>query len=193
MRNCGESQLIGWRVAPHENYARGFSKGARGPLGVQDHKFGRLCRYLESERLHNCGSGTWVDDSKVQFSVLCRNRNTISIPLRRFEGCFRSQPGLAAMRSSRDMGFPPSARYAALANVAEFEFRHCQASIVYQRGLNWTFELSAVLGQRWDGGERLKRAGLGRQIRGGESGATCKPDPLLPLLAARRRRQAPQQ
>jgi hypothetical protein len=166
MRNCGESQLIGWRVAPHENYARGFSKSARGPLGVQDHKFGRLCRYFESEGLHNSGSGTWVDDSKVQFSVLCRNRNTISIPLSRLEGCFRSQPGLAAMRSPRDMGVPSSARYAALANVAELEFgRHCQASIVYQRALNWTFELFAVLGQRRGGGERTNSGELGLDCR----------------------------
>ena len=126
MRSCRESQLIGWRVAPRENYARSFSESTRGPLRVQDHEFGRLTRYFESEGLRSFGSGTWVDDSKVQFIILCRNRNTIPIPPSRLKGSLRSQPGLAAMRSPYDMVVPPSARYVALAHVAEIGSRHCR-------------------------------------------------------------------
>jgi hypothetical protein len=132
-------------------------------LGVQDHEFGRLSLYFESEGLHGFGSGTWFDDSKVQFIVLCRNRNTIPIPLSRLDGRFRSQPSVAAMRSPYDMDVPPSARYAALARVAVLtDVGHCRASIVYERALNWTFKMLAVVEQHrgWGGGRTTQELGL---------------------------------
>ena len=134
-------------------------------MGIQDLKFGRLSLYFESERLDSFGSGTWFDDSKIQFVVLGRNGNTIPIPLSRLEGLFRSQPGIAAMRSPYDMNVPPSARYVALARVAVLtDVRHCRASIVYERvlNLNWTFKMLAVAEQHrgGDGGRTIQESGL---------------------------------
>lgn len=164
MRTCRESQLIERRVAPRENYARSFSKSVRDPMRLQDHEFGRITRYFESERFHDFGGGTWLDDSKVQFIVLCRNRNVIPVPLSRLEGLVRSQPGVAAMRSACDMSVPPSARYVALANVAKLDSSHCRASIVYQRVLNRIFEMFNVFGVA-RGGTIQESCGIGRQIR----------------------------
>ena len=110
MRSCRESQFNGRRVAPREKYVRSVPKSARDPLGIQDHKFGRLLRDFKSEEPPDFGNVAWVDDSKIQFSVLSRNRNPIPIPPSILESSFRSQPGLAAMRSPCGMGVPRSGR-----------------------------------------------------------------------------------
>ena len=73
---AGES-LANWvtRLRNAGNHARGFSKRARGPLGVQNHNFHRHNRYTENEGIDNFRNHTWVHDSKVQLCIRC-NRNT---------------------------------------------------------------------------------------------------------------------
>ena len=149
-------------MAQGGNHARSFSKGARGPLGVQDHKFGRLSRYFESEGLDDFGSLAWFDDSKVQLCIiLCGNRNTIPISLRRLEGSFRPQPGLAAMCPPYNMAVPPPVGYVALANVAELDSRHGRA---IPKSFELNFEMFASLGEARGGrGDELSSGVLDRR------------------------------
>jgi hypothetical protein len=147
----------GWRKAG--NHVRSCSKGARDPLGFQDHKIRRLGSDFENEGLENCGDRTRVDDSKVQICILCGNGNTIPISLSGSEGIFRSQPGLAAVSLPYNMRVPPPAGYVSLANIAELECSgHGRASIVNQRAFDWTLRRSLSLAEAQVG--RVNSGGL---------------------------------